>query len=489
MAATSYDQPSPVSVSAETLREDLRDQHGQNYTPGCRNSLAETSPGLVRIENIATGVPEGLREQSDTAEVVSSLINSDEKQANRIRSLYKKTCINKRHMAVDPLSPEFDTSMTIRKRMDLFMEHAVPLATRVSRQAISGSRVQSPDEVGLLVLVTSTGFVAPGADVAVARGLGLPASTSRTTVNFMGCAAAMSGMRVAADFVRGRPTLKALVCCIELSSVNAVYADDPNDIVISSLFGDGSAAMVVSAAQGCSLNPGELIVRDQFSYLVDDTSDGIVLGVNANGITCELSQKLPSYIYSGLAPVIEQVLHRNGEKKEDIDHWAIHPGGPKIIQEATRSLDLDPVVGRHSWDVLAEYGNMLSASLPFLLQRMAAEASGGEHRTGMAFSFAPGVTVEGFLFELVTTPCYIPLAKQVATRPVIPSCGFKNHTGTMPPTQATAEAESRGCHQEAAPFVRQVGQKEASTAGSDTTKPRSPMSILRRIVSRILGSS
>ncbi|THC94290.1 hypothetical protein EYZ11_006226 [Aspergillus tanneri] len=284
-------------------------------------------------------------------------------------------------MAVDPLHSDFDRAMSIRKH------------------------------IGMLVLVTSTGFVAPGVDVAIVKGLGLSPSVSRAVVNFMGCAAAMNGLRLAADFVRAHPDSKALVCCVELSSVNAVYNDDINDVIISSLFADGSAAMVVGSPsptceghreQQIHLMPGEIIIRQNFHNLVDETSDGITLGINHNGITCELSPNLPSYIYTGLAPVINRVLAHQKLSQADVHLWAIHPGGPKIIEESVRSLGLDSQYAAKSWEVLRKFGNMLSASLPFVLEQMIAEAKIERPLSrGLAFSFAPGITVEGMVFEVV----------------------------------------------------------------------------------------
>ncbi|THC95092.1 hypothetical protein EYZ11_005416 [Aspergillus tanneri] len=369
---------------------------------------------LIVIESIATEVPEGKRTQSDTAHVVASLFDSHPEQRDRIPRLYAKTRIHTRHMAVDPLHPKFDRAMPIRKRMDLFLEHAAPLAIKVSSRALTASRVINPaEDIGMLVLVTSTGFVAPGVDVAIVKGLGLSHSVSRAVVNFMGCAAAMNGLRLAADFVRAHPDSKALVCCVELSSVNAVYNDDLNDVIISSLFADGSAAMVVGSPsptcpghgqQKMHLMPGEVIIRQNFHNLVDETSDGITLGINHNGITCELSPDLPSYIYAGLAPVIDKVLALHEMSRSDVHLWAIHPGGPKIIEESVRSLGLNNQNAAKSWEVLMKFGNMLSASLPFVLEQMVAEAKDERPLSrGLAFSFAPGITVEGIVFEVVGT--------------------------------------------------------------------------------------
>jgi len=285
--------------------------------------------------------------------------------------------------------------------MDLFYRHAVPLAVEVGARALPGP--YAVDEVGLLVFVTSTGFIAPGVDVAIVKELGLSRSVSRVVVNFMGCAAAINAIRIATSYVRAHPDMKAMVVCVELCSVNAVFADDVNDVVTHSLFGDGCAALVIGASQVHEkLEPGKVVIRSIFSRLLEGAEDGIVLGVNHNGITCELSENLPDYIYAGVDPVVAEMLHDNGLRKPDIDLWAIHPGGPRIIEESVRSLAIPAERAAPSWDVLARFGNMLSVSLIFVLEMMVRQAeSAKEISTGVAFAFAPGVTVEGMLFDII----------------------------------------------------------------------------------------
>lgn len=356
----------------------------------------------VIIESIATGVPGRAKKQAQAADEVAELFKSSPEQQERIRRLYAKTKIDTRHMVVDPVKESFDRAMPIRQRMDMFLEHAAPLAIDVCTRALAEARVtKAAEQIGMLVLVTSTGFIAPGVDVAIMKALGLSPAISRAVINFMGCAAAMNGLRAAADFVRCHGDSKALVCCVELSSVNAVFADNINDVVISSLFADGCAAMVVGSGRREAL-PGQVVIRHHLHHFVDGSLDGITLGVNDDGITCDLSAKLPLYIRSGLGPIIQNTLTQQGLAKKDVDLWAIHPGGPKIIEESITSLGLDAGVATKSWDVLAEYGNMLSASLPFVLQRMVAEARTQRPVSkGVAFSFAPGITVEGMLFDVV----------------------------------------------------------------------------------------
>ncbi|KAK1756574.1 alpha-pyrone synthesis polyketide synthase-like Pks18 [Echria macrotheca] len=370
----------------------------------------QTRPQAI-IESIATGVPEHSRTQTDVAAQVAELFGPDSPHAQRIPRLYAKTRIDKRHRAVDPLdAATFDRAMPIRQRMDLFLEHAAPLAIDVASRAVEDAHVNAANDIGLLVMVTSTGFIAPGVDVALMKALGLDPSVARVVVNFMGCAAAMNGIRTAADYVLARygqqqqthKKTKALVVCVELSSVNGVFKETLNDVIISSLFGDGCAALVIGArGEGDGLAPGEIALRGSFSRLVGDTEDGITLGVNADGITCELSPRLPEYIRSAVGPAVEGVLGEYSLVKDDVHLWAIHPGGPKIIEESLASLGLKDEVAALSWDMLARYGNMLSVSLPFVLQRMAAEAKALRPvSTGVAFSFGPGITVEGVVFDI-----------------------------------------------------------------------------------------
>ncbi|KZS56686.1 type III polyketide synthase [Mycobacterium ostraviense] len=357
------------------------------------------------IEGMATGVPQRVVRQSDAAARVAQMF-VDPRQRERVSRVYEKTRIDTRRMAVDPLDAEFDAfrrePATIRDRMSLFYRHAVPLAVEVSRRALDGLSYGA-DEIGLLVFVTSTGFVAPGVDVAIVKELGLSSAISRVVVNFMGCAAAVNAIRTATNYVRAHPAMKALVVCIELCSVNAVFADNVNDVVIHSLFGDGCAALVIGASQVQQQLPaGSVVIRSNFSQLLDDAEDGIVLGVNHDGITCELSENLPDYLYRGVAPAVANILYDNGLEQSDIDLWAIHPGGPKIIEQSVRSLGIGAECAAHSWDVLARYGNMLSVSLIFVLEMMVRQAESAKPlSTGVAFAFAPGVTIEGMLFDIV----------------------------------------------------------------------------------------
>jgi alpha-pyrone synthase len=365
------------------------------------------------IEGMATGTPEHVIHQSDAAEFVANLPGL-ERHKDRIETIYKNTRISTRHLACNfLLDPEIAHDRSIQERMQAYKEYGVPLAEKVAKQAIESARKYTEnieDSIRQIVFVSSTGFVGPGIDAELIERLGLRRDISRATVNFMGCAAAMNGLHLACDRVKANPTHKSLVICLELSSVNAVFEDGINDVIIHSIFADGCAAMVVGASTARqAIGTEKILIKDRLSYLVENTQDGITLGIKDNGITCQLSRQLPEYIETGIEPIIDGFLADNGMTKDDIDLWAVHPGGTRIVESVQRALGLSDSQVAHSWQILAEYGNMLSASLLFVIERMmlnnhnscpdAMEST--ERLNGIAFSFSPGIGVEGILFEKV----------------------------------------------------------------------------------------
>ncbi|MHC5613953.1 MAG: type III polyketide synthase [Nostoc sp.] len=387
---------------------------------------------LPTIDGIATGTPNKVIRQSDAASFVAQLPNLAENQS-RIGKIYNNTRIETRHLAIDLLSEE-GMALTandnpIQSRMQLYKEYAFPLAEKVARKALESaassvetnnylhSKLNIEDSIRLIVFVSSTGFIAPGVDTELIKKLGLKPDTARVTVNFMGCAAAMNGLRIACDHVLAHPNNKVLLVCLELSSVNAVFADEVNDVIIHSIFSDGCAAVVIGACEKeQAIAQGKVVIKDHLSYLIENTEDGIVLGIRDNGITCQLSRQLPDYIKNGVGSIIERFLASHSLTKDNIDLWAVHPGGTRIIENAQNSLGLTDNQVADSWEILREYGNMLSPSVLFVMERMLLKCQDFQTATnlnyqsqnasqqtkaltGIAFSFAPGVGVEGILFQ------------------------------------------------------------------------------------------
>lgn len=380
-----------------------------DHAPDARGSPAT----LAVIQCLATGTPPLETAQAEAARAVATLDRFAAK-GEKVGRIYAAGCIEARQLALDFTRPETLLELQgepIQARMRLFEQHALPLAERVARAALEGRGGYSApepiraEEIALLVVVSSTGFVAPGLDVQLIERLGLRPDTARLTVGFMGCAAAFSGLRIACDHVRAHPGHKALLVCVELSSVNANFADTPNDIITHSLFGDGCAAAVVGAlSEAQAREQGALVVEGLMSAVAAGTTDGITLGLHEQGITCTLSRQLPAYIEQRVGGLVDDFLRGHGLTRAALDFWAIHPGGRRIIDSVQRALGLDAGQLAVSWEVLRRHGNMLSPAVLFVLERTLARlatepAPRAEGRLGFALSFSPGVGVEGALLK------------------------------------------------------------------------------------------
>jgi len=299
-------------------------------------------------------------------------------------------------------------NLPVEDRLKRFKEEAVPLVTRVARQAIEEAGVEL-DTIEKIVVVSSTGFIGPGLDCALIENLGLKRSVDRTLIGFMGCAAAMNGFRVTNDFVRLEKNAgkHALLVCIEISSVHTTFEDNMNDAILHAIFADGCAAAVLGGKTKKETPRGALAIVDEHSWLCANTQDGITLAVNANGISCTLSKHLSKYIEANMDHYVQSALGKHNLALKDIDFWGVHPGGTRIIEAVERSLKLTTEQTADSWAVLAEYGNMLSPSIVYVIKRVMDRQKErlvkGEalYRNGLAFSFSPGVGVEGILLRTI----------------------------------------------------------------------------------------
>lgn len=275
---------------------------------------------------------------------------------------------------------------TTAERMKLFEQCAPVLARRaLDKLAVSEderSRIRH-------VLVTCcTGFYAPGLDFDIIDHLGLPGSTERTFVGFMGCYAAINALKLARHIVRSDPQAMALVVNLELCSLHFHETQDLNEVISFLLFSDGcSAALVGSEARGLEL--------ESFAAArIEKTSDLITWRVGDFGFDMFLSGQVPSQIAKAMK---EKKAAIAGD--EPVDLWAIHPGGRAILDAVESGMELAPEDLLASRRVLSCFGNMSSATVMFVIEKLLGEAKSGQR--GCAISFGPGMTAETMRFNAV----------------------------------------------------------------------------------------
>ncbi|ESR22654.1 type III polyketide synthase [Lutibaculum baratangense] len=272
------------------------------------------------------------------------------------------------------------------KRMQIYEERAPQLAeAAVARLELGGDAKR----VTHVIVTSCTGFSAPGLDLEIVARCGLDRSAERTIVGFMGCYAAISGLKLARHIVRSEPRSRVLLVNLELCTLHLKETKDIEQLLSFYLWGDGCAASLISAeATGIRL--------DSFrSFLAEDTSELMEWHVREDGFDMVLSGKVPGAIRHTLKERHGEIL--DGRRPEAIDLWAVHPGGRSVLDAVAKALKLDPGALSASRGVLRDYGNMSSATVMFVLKALMAQDRRGAHGCGMAFG--PGLTAETMLFS------------------------------------------------------------------------------------------
>jgi alpha-pyrone synthase len=271
-------------------------------------------------------------------------------------------------------------------RMQAFEAHAPELAVRAVAGLDLGSRAR---DITHVIVTCCTGFYAPGLDLDLVHRCGLSTSVERTVIGFMGCYAAINGLKQARHIVRSEPTARVLMVNLELCTLHLKETQDLETMLSFLLFGDGCAASIVSS------DPTGLALDRFHAMLVPDTADLITWKVQDSGFDMMLSRRVPAAIERGLQSGASVIL--DGATTDAIDVWAVHPGGRSVIDAVERGLALPPAALAPSRRVLLNYGNMSSASIMFVLEAILAEARPGDR--GCALSFGPGLTAETMLFH------------------------------------------------------------------------------------------
>ena len=233
-------------------------------------------------------------------------------------------------------------------------------------------------------------------DIRLARDLGMSDRVQRLSVGHMGCYAALPGLGTAADYVavRGRP---ALLLCAELTSLHVQPpSTDPQQMVAHALFSDAAAAAVIVPG-----GPG-FAVTDVASVTDATTADQMTWDVTDLGFRMGLSNKVPDILAGHVVPLVTGLLDRHGLSVSDVDGWAVHPGGPRILDVVQRELGLGPAELGPSRAQLAEHGNSSSPTVLLILETLARAGimtvtAGSRPATVLALAFGPGLTLYGAL--------------------------------------------------------------------------------------------
>jgi len=273
------------------------------------------------------------------------------------------------------------------RRMEAFERYA----PRLMRCAVDKLVLSEEERRGIThVIVTScTGLYAPGLDIEIVKHLGLDSPVERTMIGFMGCYAGINALKTARHIVRSEPDANVLIVSLELCTLHMQETEDLEQLLSFLLFADGCSASLVSAQE-------KGLGMDSFLAVgIPETCDLITWRIREVGFDMHLSGKVPGELGRALKEIGGDITR--GKDPLSIDLWAVHPGGKTILDAVEKGLGLPADALGYSRDVLARFGNMSSATVMFVLQRIMQLAKPGQQ--GCAMSFGPGVTAETMLFH------------------------------------------------------------------------------------------
>lgn len=273
-----------------------------------------------------------------------------------------------------------------KARLANYTQYGTELGLAAAREALMRAGTK-PETVTHLVTASCTGFAAPGFDQGLINGLGLRPTVRRTHVGFMGCHAAINALAVAAAFAQADPTATVLVCCAEICSLHYHFSARVDQMISNALFADGAGAAIVSAAGP----PDTPLLAGFASALFPDTADLMSWSIGDHGFEMTLGAAVPAALERLVPGWLRAALDHHELASRDIQGWAIHPGGPRIVRAVATALELSAAQTAPSLEVLRSCGNMSSPTVLFILRQL---WDTGIARPWVAIAFGPGLAGE-----------------------------------------------------------------------------------------------
>ena len=313
--------------------------------------------------------------------------------------IWRAAGVQRRHGVVDPREEDV-SGWSTGARMRRFIAEAMPLGKEALTDCMAGAGL-APDDIDLLTVVSCTGYATPGLDILLARDLDLSADVQRLHVGHMGCYAAIPALATAADaaVARGKTSL---LLCLELPSLHVQPATgsleqrsgsdhlsvDTDQMVAHALFSDAAAAVAIRPDGPDGLEVVDVVARTDVANAPLMTWDVTDLGFRMG-----LSPRVPIVLADHVADVVGALLARHGLGVADVGGWAIHPGGPRIVDVVADRLGLDDAAVAGSRAVLRDYGNCSSATVLLILRDLVEGGSVEPGRYVVTLAFGPGLTL------------------------------------------------------------------------------------------------
>ena len=364
------------------------------------------------ISSIGVAVPENRINQDTIGAFMDRHlpVSSDEKQ--KLKVLYRASGIKHRHSVIAdyaqtpeaysfyPKNETLEPFPDVNKRMQLYELAAPDLAANAVKNCLEKVQL-SASLITHIITVSCTGMYAPGLDIDLIQKLGLRTDVVRASVNFMGCYAAFNGLKVAAEITKSEPSAKVLVVCVELCSIHFQNTSDEDNLLSSALFADGAAAVLVTGQKTKNLS---LELASFYSDLDLEAREEMSWKIGTLGFLMKLSPQVPEHIRSGIKKLTDRLLSQINVRKDQIDLYAIHPGGKRILEVIEEELGLSKMDNLPAYEILKNYGNMSSPTVLFVIKQIMDQLNNADKgKKILSFAFGPGLTLESMLLKVCTS--------------------------------------------------------------------------------------
>jgi len=349
----------------------------------------------VKITSVAKQLPKYTRETKDILPYVELWLNGQEERFKRkVLKIFENAAVDKRYSIMNPEDVFFKTSF--EEKNDIYIKECVELSEKCLHKVLNKAKLK-PTDIDYIITVSCTGIMIPSLDAYLINSLKMKQDIVRLPVTEMGCAAGVSGILYAKNFLKANPNKRAAVIAVESPTATFQLEDySMVNVVSAAIFGDGCAGVILSSYEDEDEVGPE--IKDEGMYHFFDATHMMGFKLKNSGLQMVLDQSVPQTIADHFPKIIHPFLEKNNLTIEDINHLVFHPGGKKIVQTVE---DLFGALGKNIDDtkeVLRRYGNMSSATVLYVLERfMDRDIPKGDK--GIMLSFGPGFSAQRILLE------------------------------------------------------------------------------------------
>ncbi len=347
----------------------------------------------VKIISVAKQLPKYTRSTADILPYLEIWLSGQEDRFKRkVLKIFENAGVDRRYSIMDAEDVFLNTSF--EEKNDIYVREVITLAENALLKSLEKANLK-PEDIDYIITVSCTGIMIPSLDAYLINRLKMKQDIVRLPVTEMGCAAGVSGIIYAKNFLKANPNKRAVVIAVE-SPTATFQLDDFSmvNIVSAAIFGDGAAGVILSSYE----NEEGPEIKDEAMYHFYDAEHMMGFKLVNTGLQMILDITVPETIAEHFPNIVHPFLERNGISMQDIDHLIFHPGGKKIVQTVE---DLFGSLGKNIGDtkeVLKLYGNMSSATVLYVLERfMDKKLPKGDK--GLMLSFGPGFSAQRILLE------------------------------------------------------------------------------------------